>query len=465
MYNEHMKKPHSGLAPDDTIAAIATAQGAGGISIIRISGPDAINIAAKVFVPKNRRPAADMAGYTMAYGAICEPGTGLEIDEGILSVMRAPRSYTKEDVAEINCHGGPIAAGRTLEVVLVAGARLAEPGEFTKRAFINGRIDLAQAEAVIDVIRARTDRASRMAMRQLEGVLSSAVGEIEAELLAALAQTEAAVDFSDEDIYIESRDAVMKSVDRVAKKVDRLLEGSREGEIVRSGVRLAIVGRPNVGKSSLLNALLQRDRAIVTSIPGTTRDTLEEALSISGIAFVVVDTAGIRHSDDEAETRGVALAMKSIREADIVLCVIDATAEATAEDRAIMDLAETKPRIVAANKCDLLSGVASQAGHVFVSATERIGLEGLKRACFAAALSGAAGGSEDALVSNTRHVAALRETSRLLAGATEALRLNLSEEFASSEIRGALEALGEISGRSVSDDLLDAIFASFCIGK
>lgn len=460
-----MKNTHTEPSPEDTIVAVATAQGEGGINIIRISGPAALNIADGVFVSKNNRSVCEMDGYSMAYGKIVNSASGEEVDEGIVSVMRAPRSYTKEDVAEINCHGGPVAAKRVLEAVLEAGARLASPGEFTKRAYINGRIDLAQAEAVIDVIRARTDRASRQALRQLEGGLSEAVSNAEGVLLEALAQTEAAVDFSDEDLYIVPRDSVMKILDTVVKTLDNLLKGSGEGEIVRGGVRLAIVGRPNVGKSSLLNALLQRSRAIVTATPGTTRDTIEEALSISGIAFVVVDTAGIRHSIDDAETQGIALARKSINEADIVLCVVDASTGLTPEDEAVISLGNSKPLILAANKCDLIDEPLRPNGYVYVSATEALGLNELKEACLAAALSGTVGGSEDVLVSNARHTDALRRASRLLANATEALRSGLSEEFASGEIRGALDALGEISGRSVSADILDSIFSSFCIGK
>lgn len=460
---------------NDTIAAISTAQGEAGIGIVRLSGPQAISIVEGLWSSADGRQLSDMSGYRMTYGRLVDPDKSEEIDEALVSVMRAPKSYTREDVVEINCHGGPIPLKRTLEVVLRAGARLAEPGEFTKRAFLNGRIDLAQAEAVIDTIRARTDRASRLAVRQLEGGLSKTVTSIREALLQAQARLEAAVDFSDEDIEELSRGKLRKDLGKCAERLEKLVATANDGEILRNGVRLTIVGRPNVGKSSLLNMLLKRDRAIVTSVPGTTRDIIEETVSIQGVPFVVADTAGIREEAEEIEAIGMALSHKSIDAADLVLVVLDASQGALPEDLAILERAKGRPTVAVVNKVDLVSaeeaktivdGLAAPGWLVVLaSALTGEGLGHMEDAFVDAVFSGRVCATEDILVSNARHAEALRRALTSVRQAASALGDGLSEEFASAEIRDALAALGEITGTSVGDEILKTIFAEFCIGK
>ncbi|MFA5867006.1 MAG: tRNA uridine-5-carboxymethylaminomethyl(34) synthesis GTPase MnmE [Actinomycetota bacterium] len=458
----------------DTIAAIATAQGEAGIGIVRLSGPKAIAIADSVWLSTDGKRLRDRVGYKMSYGRIIDRA-GEEIDEALASVMKAPKSYTREDVVEINCHGGPAPLRRALEAVLEAGARLAEPGEFTKRAFINGRIDLAQAEAVIDTIRARTDKAARLAVRQLEGGLSETVTSISRALLDTRACLEAAVDFSDEDIEPPLRGKLRKDAEKCAERIAKLIATAHDGEILRNGVRLVIVGRPNVGKSSLLNALLKRDRAIVTSVPGTTRDIIEETVSINGVPFVVADTAGIRDETDEVEAIGVALSHKSLAAADLILVVVDASQGALPEDHTILKGTSGKPTIVAVNKNDLASAKHVEATAKSVSAPGRIvvrvsaatgeGVERLEAAFGEAVFSGRVLSTDDILVSNARHADALRRALTSVRRAVSEIREGLSEEFASAEIRDALAALGEITGTSVDDEVLNRIFAEFCIGK
>ncbi len=468
VYNQGMKER-------ETIAAISTAQGEAGIGIVRLSGPQAIAIADRTWAAADGEPLRDLPGYKMSYGKIVDPIEGGAIDEAIASVMRAPKSYTREDVVEINCHGGPAPLRRGLEAVLAAGARLAEPGEFTKRAFLNGRIDLAQAEAVIDTIRARTDRAARLALRQLEGELSKQVASISRDLLSALTHLEATVDFSDEDIEPSSRGKVRKVFGKCAEGIEKLIATAGDGEILRNGVRLVIVGRPNVGKSSLLNALLKRDRAIVTSVPGTTRDIIEETVSIKGVPFVVADTAGIREETDEVEAIGVALSHKSLAAADLVLVVIDASQGALPEDLTILKGAAERPAVVAINKTDLVSekkadeiaaSLASEGRIVVgVSAATGEGVAKLEDAFGESVFSGRVLSTEDILVSNARHAAALRRALASVRRADSALCDGLSEEFASAETKDALSTLGEITGASVDEEVLNRIFAEFCIGK
>jgi tRNA modification GTPase len=458
----------------ETIAAIATAQGEGGIGIVRLSGPEAVAIADALWRDANGKSLSELADRRLAHGRAYDAG-GDAIDEVLISVMRAPKSYTREDVVEINCHGGPAPLLRVLEEVLAAGARMAEPGEFTRRAFINGRIDLAQAEAVIDTIRARTDRAARLAVRQLEGGLSREVASLGDELTAKMAHLEAAVDFSDEDIELISREKLRKDIEKCAERIEKLIATAADGEILRNGVRLTIVGRPNVGKSSILNALLKRERAIVTSVPGTTRDIIEETVNIKGVPFVVADTAGIRDGADEVEAMGVALSHKSLEAADLVVVVVDASQGMCLEDHTILDRIADRPSVVAVNKVDLIPDADLEAATAAFSSSGRIaiavsaktgkGLDVLKNAFAAAVFSGRVLSTDNILVSNARHADALRRALASVSRAAAAIADGLSEEFASAEIRDALEALGEISGASVGEDVLDRIFAEFCIGK
>ncbi len=459
--------------PDnDIIAAIATAQGPGGIGIVRLSGVGCIALADKIFAAHDHQSLIGKPGYSLTYGRVTTGAEALVIDEALATIMRAPRSYTKEDVVELNVHGGPTSLRRTLELALAAGARLAEPGEFTRRAFLNGRIDLTQAEAVLDLIEAKSKRAGDIAIRQLTGRLARRIQEIETTLTQSLVDLEAAVDFSDEDIEIEPREKVMTSVDRVAESIDNLLAGAADGEVIRTGARLAIIGRPNVGKSSLLNALLRRDRAIVTPLPGTTRDVLEETISIDGVAFVLIDTAGIRHTDDVIEKQGVARSRRSLAEADLAAVVVDAVAGVGDEDLALLAEARALPKIVIANKIDLLPQAPAkpkilnqQTGYIGVSAKTGMGIDRLERALIELVFKDGVLATDGVLVSNARHAEALRRTAVAIAQARTALSNGLSEEFAAGEIRTALSCVGEISGRDVSPDILDRIFERFCIGK
>ena len=439
---------------------------------MRLSGNGCIAVADAVFTAQDAQSLNSRPGYTLAYGHVGRPGEATVVDEALATVMRAPHSYTKEDVVELNVHGGPTSLRRTLNLVLESGARIAEPGEFTRRAFLSGRVDLAQAEAVLDVIEARTKRAGDVAVRQLTGALSQQVEKIAAALAELLVDLDAAVDFSDEDLDLTCREAVMTSVDRVAESVDTILAGAAEGEVVRAGVRLAIIGRPNVGKSSLLNALLRRDRAIVTPVPGTTRDVLEETIAIDGVAFILVDTAGIRHTDDDVESKGVARSRRSLAEADMVALVVDAAAGVTAEDVALLGEARVLPTIVIGNKSDLLSESPDrpdlndeEVDYISVSAKTGEEIDTLEKLFLSRALGGRVLATDEVLVSNARHADALRRAKAAVARARAALSDGLSEEFAASEIRTALSCVGEITGRDVSADILDRIFGRFCIGK
>lgn len=469
-----MKRKPTSVQPNDTIAAISTAQGEGGIGIVRLSGPAAVSIAASVFAAHQGQPLANRPAFSLSYGSVVDPANGEKVDEAIVGVMRAPRSYTREDVAEINVHGGAEPLRRALDLVLAAGARLAEPGEFTRRAFENGRLDLAQAEAVIDVIRARTKRASDIAARQLSGELSARLARIEASLADALALLEASVDFSDEDLSLPPRENVLTYLDNAATDIDKLLSGAGEGELVRSGVRLAIVGKPNVGKSSLLNALLNRERAIVTAVPGTTRDTLEETIAIDGIPFVVTDTAGIRDTDDAIESHGVERSRQSLAGADVAAVIVDASAGISIEDAGVIEEAGGCPVLVAANKSDLLCRRGETRGRelvppgipvVFVSAKTGEGVSEFRQACRALVLGARIDATNEVMISSARQADALRRAAAALARARDALASGLSEEFAAGEIYGALDCVGEITGRTVSSEILDRIFERFCIGK
>ena len=338
---------------DDTIAAISTPPGEGGIGIIRISGPDAIKIGVAVF--RFHKIVKEPQSHRLYYGHVTDPKDGRIVDEALISFMPAPHTYTREDIVEINCHGGALPVSKTLGLVLAAGARMAEPGEFTQRAFLNGRIDLAQAEAVIQIIRAKTETAMVLGIAQLQGRLSGAVKEIRQALLRILAHIEASIDYPEhQDVEELAIEQIVRGVEPALASISTLLETADRGRILREGIRTAIVGRPNVGKSSLLNALLHEQRAIVTAIPGTTRDVLEESINLGGVALTVIDTAGIRETVDQVEQIGVARSRAALEKADLVLFVMDASLPFTLEDREILAAAGDRPSIVVANKTDLL---------------------------------------------------------------------------------------------------------------
>ena len=462
----------------DTITAVATPPGEGGIAVIRVSGPEALSIASKVFRGAQR---GQEKGYTVRYGSIVDPATGEVADDGLLTVFRAPHSYTGEDTIELSCHGGRATTARVLQLTLDVGARLAGPGEFTQRAFLNGKLDLAQAEAVADVIRARTETARRHARRQLDGALSEVIGAMRNELIGILAAIEVTIDFSEEVGELDYAPLEAR-IDAVFRQVVCLLATTGRGRVLREGLHVALVGRPNVGKSSLLNALLRADRAIVTPIAGTTRDTLEETATLGGLAVVLTDTAGIRETPDLLEQLGVARAQDAAIRADISVLVLDAAEGITAADHAVaarLIAAESAPLLIALNKCDRLSAErlpALQASVrsafavevrqvVAVSAQFGTGLGALEAALVEPYLQAESAAAESVIVTAARHGAALQEARRSLGHALDTTRSGLPGDFIAIDVRGALDALGEITGETVTEEIVHRIFQDFCVGK
>ena len=467
----------------ETIAAVATPPGEGGIAIVRASGPGAIAIAARIFRPARPGDVTRYIGQTARYGRFFDAKTGESADDGLLTVFRAPRSYTGEDVVELSCHGGTVTTAKVLRLALQAGARLARPGEFTLRAFLNGRIDLAQAEAVADVIRARTDAAQKLARRQLDGDLSRAVTALREEWIGILAAIEVSIDFSEETGELDY-ELLTPRIEKARRDVAVLLETAEQGRILREGLRVAIVGRPNVGKSSLLNALLRADRAIVTPIAGTTRDALEESVNLAGLPVVLTDTAGIRETDDTVERIGVTRAKAAAAQADVALLVLDASAGLTAEDRDILrglrdgGAEENPARIVfAANKRDAASEAQTRAvlkdcaalaqardAAVAVSAQTGAGLAELE-ACLTEAGSETGAAPDAVIVANARHREALQSALNSLMEAERTAHLRLPGDFIAIDMRGATDAIGQITGETVTEDIIHRIFRDFCVGK
>ncbi len=414
----------------------------------------------------------EVKSHRVTYGFIVDPESGRRIDEVLLTVMLAPRSYTREDVVEISCHGGMIPLTAILNLVIKGGARPAEPGEFTKRAFLNGRIDLTQAEAVIDIIRSRSDVSLRMATRHMEGGLSKEISSLREELIGIAAQVEASIDFSGEDIDIESRDILLKKSERVLKMINTLLKTFDHGRILREGARTIIVGRTNVGKSSLLNALLNQERAIVTPIPGTTRDSIEEMINIDGIHLNIIDTAGIRKRGGYVEREGMKRTMDLLKDADIVLMMLDGSERLTVDDRSIMREVRDKNLIIVVNKTDLLQVIEiNEIKRAFpdkriytISATEKKGLDRLKDG-IKELLTDKEITSESILITRIRHREALIRAKENMENAIKSIKDSMSEEFIALDINAAMESLGEITGQTFSEDVLNKIFSDFCIGK
>lgn len=442
----------------DTIAAISTPIGEGGIGIVRLSGGDALVIAQKLFNCRlsNRR---------LVYGHIIDPETDEVVDEVLACYMAAPHTYTREDIVEINSHGGPLPLQRILGLALRYGARMANPGEFTLRAFLNGRIDLAQAESVLDVVQAKTAASLRVAVQGLGGRLSQTLKAVRSELMGVLAYLTVRIDFPDDEVEEQE---IIPPLARAHEVIGELIASADQGIVYRQGVRTAIVGRRNVGKSSLLNRLLGQSRAIVTPVPGTTRDTLEEVVNLKGVPFVLVDTAGIVQSKNLVESLGVERSRRAIGEADFVLLVVDASTPLKASDKEIMGLLSDKEVLVAANKRDLPQRAVLD--HlpwpiVSTSALTGEGLDELEQRMVASVLGGKVFTSDALLVSNPRHKACLERAEGHLEQALSGIQAQMPDDFITIDLTAALNALGEITGETVSEELLETIFSNFCIGK
>jgi tRNA modification GTPase len=464
---------------DDTIAAIATPLGEGGLAVVRISGPQTLAVADKSFLPvgKNSLKPSAATTHTIHYGQIVRHGRS--VDEVLLAVMRAPHTFTREDTAEITCHGGILPAKLVLDTLLENGARLAEPGEFTRRAFLNGRIDLAQAEAVADLIYSRTELALTAANEQLAGKLSQRINALRDEMMQTLAHVEAHIDFPDEDISPDTKEQLLKRLEHGVAFMDELLRTANEGQILRRGIRAAIVGRPNAGKSSLLNQLLGHNRAIVSPIPGTTRDTIEETANIRGLPVVFIDTAGLREARDEIEQEGVRRSHESLARAEFILHVLDASEPLTPADEKYFAGFAGKKRILVVNKIDLprkwsaeevkLQGDVRtpEAGVpiVDVCCLSGQGIEALKDAIKELVWSGEITAGMLQVMINSRHQDALNRARAATRRTLDVLRAGETLELAAGELRIAVNAVGEIVGKTATEDLLDSIFSQFCIGK
>lgn len=457
---------------EDTIAAISTPLGMGGIGVVRLSGPQALEIAQGVFRPKKGHKNSFLS-HRFYLGEIIRPGDKTVIDEVLLVYMHHPHTYTREDVVEIQCHSGLLILREILEAVLQSGARLAEPGEFTKRAFLNGRIDLTQAEAVIDLINAKTQKALALANQQRSGKLAGQVQRFREELLELLTYVEASIDFPEEEIPEISPQELRQRLQNIFHQIQLLISSYEEGRIFREGISAVIVGKPNVGKSSLLNALLGEERAIVTSIPGTTRDVLEEFINVQGIPLKILDTAGLRPVQDLIEAEGVRRTEKCLQEADLVIWVLDGSAPASAEDFQILTAIREKNIIIVINKNDLpqrlsldpLRQELSSSPLISTSALYGQGLEELKEAIATTIIKNKLTNSAEVIISNLRHKQSLVLAQEALNQAQAGLNKNLSYEFIALDLRQALEALGEIVGATTSEEVLERIFSQFCIGK
>ena len=457
----------------DTIAAISTPPGEGGIGIVRLSGDEALEIAEKVYKQGNKR-LSDQPSHTIHYGNLYNPKTDEKIDEVMVTIMKAPKTYTREDIVEINTHGGVLVTNKVLQTILAAGARLAEPGEFTKRAFLNGRIDLSQAEAVMDVIRAKTDSAMHNAISQLDGNLSNLISEIRQEILQTLAQVEVNIDYPEYDDVEEMTSKLMQEkAAEVKAQVEGILETAQQGKILRDGLATAIIGRPNVGKSSLLNAFAREDKAIVTEIAGTTRDVIEEFVNIKGVPLKLIDTAGIRETDDVVERIGVSRSKKAIGEAELVLLVFDQSEKLTDEDFEMMRLTENKERIIILNKMDLkqelnvdnLLDKVDPKSVISVSVAENSGIQEVENAIVNLFFAGKTGEKDATYISNIRHISLLEQAVDALDEVVGGIEMGMPVDLVQIDLTRAWDALGEVTGESVQDELITQLFSQFCLGK
>jgi len=452
----------------DTIAAISTPPGTGGIGIVRVSGEKAFEIAEKLF--KGKKAFDRIKSHTLSYGKIIDPEKGEVIDEVLISKMKGPNTFTKEDIIEINCHGGTIIMKRILELVLRQGARLAEPGEFTKRAFLNGRIDLSQAEAVIDLINSKTDESSKAAVDQLEGKLSVRIREVRSRLIELIAHIEVTVDYPEHDIEEITGQKIYEELKTIRKKLDKIIEGFEKGRIMREGISAVIIGKPNVGKSSLLNELTGKNKAIVTDIPGTTRDIIEEYININGVPVKIVDTAGIRETEDVVEKIGVEKAEKAIEAADLIIMMVDAKEGMKEEDLKILERIKNKKVILVINKIDLADNgtgfrIPDSIKTVKTSLKRDIGIEDLEKEIEELFLKGEVSANSEVLLTNVRHKDLIDKAVSSIDDACRAYENKMPLDFVTIDIKSAAEYLGQITGESVREDVMREIFSRFCVGK
>ncbi len=457
----------------DTIAAISTPMGEGAIAIVRLSGEQAFNIADKVFRPV-KGSVNDFASHTIHYGHIADPETNQIIEEVMVSVMKGPKTFTREDVIEINCHGGLVSVNKVLQLLLKHGARLAEPGEFTKRAFLNGRIDLSQAEGVMDLIRAKTDRAMSVALNQMEGRLSKLIKKLRQEILETLAQVEVNIDYPEyDDVEKMTHRVLLDKSKQVRDEIKKLLVTSEQGKILREGLSTVIIGRPNVGKSSLLNSLVHENKAIVTDIPGTTRDVIEEYVNVRGVPLRLVDTAGIRETEDIVERIGVERSRKVLKEADLILLVLNSADELTHEDEQLFEAVEGMDVIVIVNKTDLpqkidlskVKQLAAQHKLVTTALIEEQGIDELEEAISSLFFEGSIEAGDMTYVSNSRHIALLNQAHESISDVIDSVEMGTPIDIAQIDLTRTWELLGEIIGDSVHESLIDQLFSQFCLGK
>ncbi|MBZ4683860.1 MAG: tRNA modification GTPase trmE [Fusobacteriales bacterium] len=454
----------------DTIAAISTPRGEGGIGIVRISGDLALDILEKIFIPASDKKVKELKTFTINYGKLINEKKEI-VDEVLVSIMKAPKTYTKEDIVEINCHGGYLVTEKVLELVLRNGARHAEQGEFTKRAFINGRIDLTQAEAVMDLIHSKTDKSISLSLDQLRGDLREKIAELKKMLLDVAAHVNVVLDYPEEGIDDPLPDNLYDNLKDVYSQCDDLINSYDTGKMIKEGIKTAIVGKPNVGKSSLLNALLREERAIVTHVAGTTRDVIEEVINIKGIPLIIVDTAGIRKTEDIVENIGVEKSKELIEKADLVLFVVDSSTEVTKEDIEIYEKVKNKKVLGILNKTDLdrkidISKFKNIDSFIEISAKEKIGIKDIEDSIYNLVISGhVENNSQKLVITNVRHKSALEKTKDSIKNIFETIDMGMPMDLIAIDLRVALDSLSEITGEISTEDLLDHVFSNFCVGK
>lgn len=456
----------------DTITSISTPMGEGAIGIVRLSGPEAVEIGDKLY--KGKKKLKDVPSHTINYGHIIDPETDEVVEEVMISVLRAPKTFTREDIIEINCHGGILTINRILELTMTHGARMAEPGEYTKRAFLNGRIDLSQAEAVMDFIRSKTDRASKVAMNQIEGRLSDLIKRQRQSILEILAQVEVNIDYPEyDDVEDATTEFLLAQSKKIKNEINQLLETGTQGKIMREGLSTVIVGKPNVGKSSMLNNLIQDNKAIVTEVAGTTRDVLEEYVNVRGVPLRLVDTAGIRDTEDIVEKIGVERSRKALSEADLILFVLNNNEPLTEEDRTLYEVIKTEDAIVIVNKTDLerrldIEEIKTMIGDTPLIQTSMLKQEGIDelelqiRDLF---FGGEVQNQDMTYVSNSRHISLLKQARQTIQDAIDAAEAGIPMDMVQIDLTRTWEILGEIIGESASDELINQLFSQFCLGK